>query len=156
MIYDTMNIRKIEAKDEQRVKELILSILTNEYPFDRKAYSDSDLNNIAESYSGPRDTFFVLDNNDDIVGTIGIKEDSQSYALIRRFFIRSDFRGKGYGKKLMDEAVGYCKSKDYKHVIFRGTNRMTQALELCRKKGFKEQEAIDMGGFSIYKLVLDL
>ncbi len=151
-----MNIRRFEAKDSQKVKDLILSILTGEYPFDKKAYSDSDLNNISETYSGSRNSFFVLDSEGAVVGTIGVKEDSQDSALIRRFFIAGDFRGKGYGKQLMSEALKFCRSMNYKHAIFRGTNRMVQAIELCKKTGFVECERVDMAGFFIYKFVLDL
>lgn len=151
-----MNIRKFEQKDADAVKSLILSILTGEYPFAKKAYSESDLNNISETYSGPRDTFFVLDMDNNIIGTIGVKEENPDSALIRRFFVASEFRRKGYGKKLMEEALGFCRSKGYKHAVFQGTNRMIQAIELCKKAGFSEREHIDMGGFFIYKFILDL
>ncbi|PIU41306.1 MAG: hypothetical protein COS99_06315 [Candidatus Omnitrophica bacterium CG07_land_8_20_14_0_80_42_15] len=149
-------IRKFEPNDEKQVKELILSILSNEYPFDKKAYSDSDLNNIAGTYSGERDMFLVLDMDGSVIGTVGVKEESTDAALIRRLFVLGMHRGKGYGKKLIEEAITYCASKNYKHIVFQGTNRMVQAIELCKKRGFKEKEHIDMGGFSIYKFVLDL
>jgi len=151
-----MTIRRFEPNDGEQVKKLILSILTSEYPFDKKAYSDSDLNNIPESYSGTRETFIVMDVDGSIIGTVGIKEESDDSALLRRLFVHGDFRGKGFGKKLIEEALQHCKTNNYKHVIFQGTNRMVQAIELCKKRGFKEQEHLDMGGFSIYKLVLDL
>jgi len=151
-----MNIRKFEKGDGDKVKTLILSILTSEYPFDKNAFSDSDLNNITEAYSGGRDVFLVGDVDSDIVGTIGVKEEGPDSALIRRFFVSSKFRGRGYGKRLMEEALRLCKSNNFKHVIFQGTNRMIQAIELCKKTGFKEEEHLDLGGFFIYKFKLDL
>lgn len=151
-----MGIRKIEQKDSQGVKDLVLSILTSEYPFDKKAFSDSDLNNILQTYSGAREIFLVLEIDNNVIGTIGVKEESKNSALIRRFFVASEFRGKGHGKKLMEEAIKFCRSKDYTHVIFQGTDRMVQAIELCKKVGFTEREHIDMGGFFIHKFILDL
>ena len=151
-----MNIRKFELHDEQRVKDLILSILGSEYPFDRKAYSSSDLNSLSDTYAGPRDIFLILENDEEVIGTIAVKEESTDSALIRRFFVHNVYRGKGYGKQLMEEAIRYCNTKHYKHVVFQGTGRMVQALELCKKRGFNEGETVELGGFHIYKFVLDL
>ena len=151
-----MNIRNFVPEDAEKVKSLILSILTSEYPFDKKAFSESDLNNIKDIYSGPRDLFLVIEADGELIGTMAIKEEGPDSALIRRFFVASDYRRKGYGRKLMEEAITFCKSKEYKNIVFQGTGRMTQAIELCKKAGFTERENINMGGFFIQKLVLDM
>jgi len=149
-----MGIRKFVEADSQKVKELILSILENEYPFDRKAYSDTDLDNLSATYGGPRDTFFVLEDDSDIIATAGIKEDSRETALLRRVFVRPTERKKGYGSQMMDEAVKFCRESGYKEVVFRTTSKMVQAIELCKKKGFRETEKLDLGGFFIHKFAL--
>ena len=53
-------LRVFKKDDQDSVKELILGILMKEYPFDKSAYSDSDLLRIGETYGGERNTFFVL------------------------------------------------------------------------------------------------
>jgi GNAT superfamily N-acetyltransferase len=151
-----MQIRKCAEADGAKVKELILSILEKEYPFDRKAYPDTDLENIGAAYGGPRDTFFVIENGDRIIATAGVKEDAGGTALLRRVFVDPNERKKGYGSRLLDEAVKFCKKAGYKQLVFRATDKMTQAIELCRKNGFKEKEKVDLGGFFIYKFALDL
>jgi len=151
-----MNIRNFVPEDTEKVKSLILSILTSEYPFDKKAFSESDLNNIKDIYSGPRDLFLVIEADGELIGTMAVKEEGPDSALIRRFFVASDYRKKGYGRKLMEEAITFCKLKEYKNIVFQGTDKMTQATELCKKMGFTEREHIDMGGFFIQKFVLDM
>lgn len=151
-----MQVRVLKKEDSAAVKELILSILTSEYPFDKSAYSDSDLYNLGETYSGARDSFFVLEEEGKIVGTVGVKEDSEDVALLRRLFVDSNYRNKGYGGLLMAEATKFCKEKGYSSLVFRTTNRMKQAIELCKKKGFKKAEEADLQGFQIYKFVLSL
>lgn len=151
-----MEIRKFADVDGPNVKELILSILEKEYPFDRKAYSDTDLENIGAAYGGERDTFFVIEDGNDVIATTGIKEDSKDTALLRRVFVRASDRKKGYGSRLLDEAIKFCKEKGYKELVFRTTSKMVSAIELCKKKGFKEIEKLDLGGFFIHKFVLDL
>lgn len=151
-----MQVRVFKKEDSDKVKELILSILTKEYPFDKCAYSDSDLYDLSGTYSGPRDNFFVLEDSQNIIGTIGIKEETKELALIRRLFVEPGHRKKGYGTLLMDEALKFCQKKGYAKIVFRTTNRMSQAIELCRKKGFKKVEEADLQGFQIYKFVREL
>lgn len=151
-----MRIRKFAENDGPRVKELILSILETEYPFDRKAYSDTDLENIGAAYGGPRDTFFVIEKENKIIATAGIKEDTKEIALLRRVFVDPNERRRGYGSQLLDETIKFCKDAGYKELVFRTTSKMVRAIELCKKKGFSEKEKIDLGGFFIHKFMLDL
>lgn len=151
-----MNIRKFSENDGPKVKELILSILEKEYPFDRKAYADTDLENIGAAYGGARDIFFVIEEGDKIIATAGIKEDTKETALLRRVFVDPDERRKGYGSRLIDETIKFCKDAEYKELVFRTTSKMVQAIELCKKKGFSEKEKIDLGGFFIHKFILDV
>ncbi|MFA6609775.1 MAG: hypothetical protein WCT15_02875, partial [Candidatus Omnitrophota bacterium] len=69
-------LRKFGKEDAAGVKDMILSILTKEYPFDRSAYSDSDLDKIGEVYGGKNESFFIVEQDGHIAGTVGIKEDS--------------------------------------------------------------------------------
>ncbi|MEI8175622.1 MAG: GNAT family N-acetyltransferase [Candidatus Omnitrophota bacterium] len=151
-----MEIRKFQKEDGPKVTELILSILEKEYPFDRKAYSDTDLKNICLTYGGPREVFFVVSNGERVIATTGIKEDSKETALLRRVFVDSTERGKGLGSQMIKKAVSFCKEKGYREIVFRATSKMTQAITLCQKMGFKEAEKIDLGGFFIYKFSLKL
>lgn len=151
-----MEIRKFIETDGVKIKELILSILEKEYPFDRKAYSDTDLENIAATYGGPRDIFFVIEKEGQIIATAGIKEDSREVALLRRVFVSPAERRKGYGSKLLGKTVTFCEENGYKEMVFRATSKMVQAIELCKKSGFKEAEKLDLGGFFIHKFVLNL
>jgi N-acetylglutamate synthase-like GNAT family acetyltransferase len=147
-------LRKFEKSDALGVKDLILSVLTKEYPFDRSAYSDSDLDKVGEIYGGQKESFFVIEQDGKIAGTVGIKEDSADDALLRRLFVDSAYRKLGYGTMLLKEAIEFCKGKGYKRLFFRCTDRMVDAMKLCMKAGFKETETLAVSGFKIHKLEL--
>jgi len=152
-----MQVRTFKAQDAEGVKSLILGILAQEYPFDQSAYSDSDINDIAGVYGGKGDTFFVLDDGKGhIIGTAGVKQDAEGSALLRRLFVHKNERKKGYGGQLINKALEFCKRSKYKYVVFRTTGRMKDAIELCKKRGFKQAEELDLGGFTIYKFVLEI
>ena len=149
-------LRRFKSEDSEGVKSLILTILAKEYPFDRSAYSDSDLDRIQETYGGTKESFFVIEEKDGIAGTVGIKEDSATEALLRRLFVDPNHRKKGYGSALLERAVSFAKEKGYKKIYFRCTDRMMNAMNLCLKKGFREVEKLEVSGFKIHRLVLDI
>lgn len=151
-----MQIRTFEKKDNDSVRGLIISILTKEYPFDKSVYENSDIADINQTYSGGRDGFFVLESEDKILGTIGVKEESEDMALIRRLFVDPACRRRGYGALLLDKAIRHCRNYNFKHIVFRATGKMIQVINLLKKTNFKEVEKIDLGGFQIYKFTLDL
>jgi len=148
-----MEVRKYRPEDSLGVKELILAILKKEYPFDQGAYKDTDINDISGTYSGRSSAFFVIEEDNRIVGTVGIKKDSKESALLRRLFVDENYRKRGFGTVLLDQAIEFCKSQDYKEMIFRATDRMRQAMKLCKKKGFKEQDDLEVSGFHIHRFV---
>ena len=150
------DLRAFKKEDARGVKDLILTILTSEYPFDKSAYSDSDLEKIGETYGGKKDAFFVVEDAGQIVGTAGVKEETAEDALLRRLFVDPKHRRRGYGADLLDRAVGFCRKNGYKRVFFRCTGRMADAMRLCLKKGFREVERLEVSGFNIHKLELDL
>ena len=149
-------LRKFKDGDSEGVKKLILGILTKEYPFDKSAYSDSDLEKVGETYGGARDSFFVVTEEVDVAGTVGVKEESKDEALLRRLFVDLKHRKRGYGSELLEKAIAFCREKDYKKMYYRCTDRMSDAMRLCLKKGFKETERLEVSGFKIHKLELGL
>ena len=152
----THTLRPFSKDDAEDVKNLILDILSKEYPFDKSVYSDSDLDKISAVYGGAKESFFVVEEKGRIVGTAGIKEDSSDDALLRRLFVDSNHRKCGYGTELLRKALDFCREKKYKRVYFRCTDRMADAMKLCIKNGFREVEELEVGGFKIHRLELSL
>lgn len=148
-----VEVRKYRPEDSASARDLILSILKKEYPFDQSAYSETDINDISGTYSGKDNAFFVAEKHGDIIGTVGIKKDADDTALLRRFFVNENFRKQGLGTKLLKKAINFCKTHKYRQIIFRATDRMVHAMNLCKKMGFEEKENVEVSGFHIHKLV---
>lgn len=148
-------LREFKKGDSNGVKELILGILIKEYPFDKSAYSDSDMENISHAYGETKDAFFVIDEDGQIAGTVGIKMETDNDALLRRLFVDVKRRRHGYGSELLEKAIDFCRKKGYRKVHFRCTDRMSDAMKLCVRKGFKETDTLSVSGFNIHKLELE-
>jgi len=152
-----LKAEEYKASDSESVRSLILTILKDEYPFDMSAYVDTDINDISGTYGGQENAFFVIKDKDQVVGTGGIKSDSQNSALLRRLFVDKAYRNKGLGTELIKKAVLFCKSKGYGEIVFRATDRMKSAMRLLEKNGFERIESLEISGFHIhvYKLKLN-
>ena len=146
-----MQIRPIQSKDQKRVKELISGILSKEFEFGHKAYPYGDLDSIDKVYGGKREQFFVIEDKDEIAGTVGIKEELKKTAIIRRLFVSSSFRRMGYGGLLLDRALDFCKEHGYNEAVFHAATTMKSAIKLCRSRGFKEKDKLVSGGIDIIK-----
>lgn len=149
-----MQIRPIQSKDGKQVKKLISDILSKEFEFGRDAYSYCDLDSIDKVYGGEREGFFVLEDKGEIAGTVGVKEESKRTAIIRRLFVDTSFRRKGYGSLLIDRALDFCREKDYHEVVFHVAASMKTAVDLCRSRSFKEKEELVLGGIDVVKFAL--
>ncbi len=153
---ESLNIRQVKNSDVPRVLKLIKGILESEFGKEASVYPQIDLYDLETSYGGERDLFLIAEVDGDIVGTTAIKEEDGKVALLRRVFVDPKYRGKGYGLKLIEQAIEFCKKKSYRKISFQGTSRMAMALALCRKKGFQESDRVAMEDFEIIRYSLRL
>lgn len=151
-----MKVRLFQERDEEQVKNLVTSIMKGEHSEEESAYPENDLNEISVVYGGRKDVFIVAEEEDKIIGTVAIKQESDDVALLRRLFVNPQYRGRGHGLSLLNEAVNFCKQHHYRVINLRSTDRMKQAIELCKKKGFVERSRVNFGPFQIVKLTLSI
>ena len=136
-----MQIRSFQNHDSERVKALVSSIMNKEFAAQEKVYQYGDLDNVSAAYNKLREKFLVVNEGTEIIGTAGIKEDSDTTALLRRLFVHPSHRGRGVGSMLVDTVLDFCKMNEYKWVVFRAATNMEAAIKLLtEKKGFTEKE----------------
>lgn len=145
-----MQIRSFQAIDSAGVKSLISSIMNKEFVTEEKAYRYKDLDDISCAYGKLREKFLVVEENDGIIATAGVKEDSDTTALLRRLFVHPSHRSRDIGSMLVDTILDFCKMNDYKWVTFRATLKMKAAIALLTtKKGFVEKERHTLDGVEV-------
>lgn len=142
---DGVRIRRFDPADAEAVRSLITGILAAEYATDQAAYPAADLEKIATVYGGPREAFFVAEQEGRIVGTCAVKQDDDTTALLRRFFVAPTHRGRGLGVTLVEEAIAHCRAHRYRTIRIRTSDRMAAAIAVCRRHGFHEDDRIQLG-----------
>ncbi len=151
-----VTIRRLEERDVPAVKTLIRQIMNGEFPEERAALALDDLDSLAHAYGRLGEAFFVAEEGDEIVGTIGVKREDERVALIRRIFVSPDCRKRKIGSRLLSRAVEFCEEVGYQDLVFKTTSRMTGAIELFKKHGFKSRAKVPLGKLELHKLSLVL
>jgi GNAT superfamily N-acetyltransferase len=99
----------------------------------------AELSTFLSRYDETRDGFWTLVQQGRVQGSItmdGIHADDAGAHL--RWFILSDaLRGKGFGNRLIETAIEFCKEKAYRRVYLWTFEGLNPARHLYEKNGFK-------------------
>lgn len=132
-----MQIREYQKTDQRLVKEFVLKIL-GEFGFAPHAEWDKDLEDPFTAYMQNGGMFYVIEDEEKIVGTIAIKKQENGIAEIKRLYLDSRLRGQHIGEKLLEMAISFCHAHNYKTIVLDTWKRLTAAHSLYVKKGFRE------------------
>lgn len=91
-------------------------------------------------HPSPRQRLWVAEREGRIVGCIAIVEASARTAQLRWFLVDPAARGAGLGRRLLDEALAFCKECGYAHVILWTVSTLAVAAHLYRSVGFVKTE----------------
>ncbi|OGW87223.1 MAG: hypothetical protein A3C35_06950 [Omnitrophica bacterium RIFCSPHIGHO2_02_FULL_46_11] len=149
-------IRKCQSSDEPAARELIVNVLQREFPKDAQNIPSDDLDDIGSSYGKLGEAFFIALSNGKIVGTVGIKQEDERTAFLRRLFVAPEFRRKQIGSQLIERAVEFCREVGYDEIIFKTTSTMDKAVRLCEKRGFVPKAKLGVGPVQLLKFALFL
>ncbi|GAB6906022.1 GCN5-related N-acetyltransferase [Desulfosarcina cetonica] len=92
-----------------------------------------------QRYDGRRDGFWTMSVNGRVEGSIaidGIHAEDEG-AHLRWFFVSDALRGKGAGNQLIDTAINFCRSKNYKKIYLWTFEGLFAARHLYEKAGFR-------------------
>lgn len=147
-----MNIRDYKDADSQNLKNILEQFLKQELPSKLARATEEDLNNIKLAYASERDIILVAEEDNQAIGFIAIKEESDETALIRRLLIHKGYRQRKFGTNLLHRGLDIAKIKGYKNIYFRSTELMKPILSLLLKNGFKEKRLQEIEGHIITEL----
>lgn len=116
-------------------------IYSREYGFDPtfEAYVAGPLAEFVHRRTD-RDQLWIAERGDRLVGCIAIVGTSETEAQLRWFLVDPSVRGQGLGKRLIQEAVAFCKRCGYGTVFLWTVSALTVAARLYRSFGFVKVE----------------
>lgn len=117
-------------------------VYAKEYGYDQtfEAYVAKGLAEFVQSFSLDNDGIWLAEINGQVIGSIAIEKHSEKEAQLHWFFVHPNYRGLGLGKELMNEALQFCKKREYKTIFLWTTSELEAASHLYTHFGFKKTE----------------
>lgn len=133
-------IRPIQPKDNPHVATLIRKVLEDfGVPKVGTAYADASLDRMYETYDLPRNCYFVIDDDTNILGGAGIAPlanyEGNICELQKMYFLEAA-RGKGLGARMMHICLEKAKEYGYEKCYLETMSYMKDAQKLYQKTGF--------------------
>ena len=98
-----------------------------------------EMSEFLSRFEEARDGFWIISFNDRIEGGIaidGIKARTDG-AHLRWFILSPEVQGEGFGRRLMEEAISFCRQKDYRKIYLATFEGLLAARHLYEKFGFR-------------------
>lgn len=96
------------------------------------------LHAMTDLFGNPKgNKLFVIDDNGKIAASVCIVKLAEHEAQLRLFGTNPALQGKGFGMKLMETAMSFCREAEYDHVILWTIDICKAARHLYGKFGFE-------------------
>ena len=137
-----MHYRIIEPKDNLILANIIRDNLkANKLDIPGTVYFDENLNNLSDFYlASPQRAYFIaLDDNDNIIGGIGLAELGfmDDTAELQKLYLTDAVKGHGLSYELIELVEETALNKGYKRIYLETHTNLKAAIHLYEKCGYK-------------------
>lgn len=158
-----ITIRNIKKEDNPIIAELIRKIFI-EFKIDKPGtvYTDPSTDALYELFQTKGAEYWLAEEDGKLLGGCGIYPTDglpEGCVELVKFYLSADTRGKGLGRKLMEQSIESARNMGYKQVYLESFPELATAVGMYEKAGFKKLEG-PMGNSGHYActiwMILDL
>lgn len=102
---------------------------------DFESYVAAGLHEFYREFDRTKDRIWIAEYNGKIIGSVLVKSRGES-AQLRYFYIESEYRGVGLGKKLWSSALDFIVERDFTSAYLWTTSELVRAAYLYTSTGF--------------------
>jgi GNAT superfamily N-acetyltransferase len=106
----------------------------------------------------PGQCIWIVEDGERIVGSLAIVKFSEIEAQLRWLLLVPEVRGLGIGRKLVEEALDFCRDAGYSSVFLWTVNTLPIASKLYQSVGFRKTEELthEMWGSTVTEVKYEL
>jgi putative acetyltransferase len=132
-----MKIRRATNADISDIKELVFGVLRDYGLKPDPDSTDRDLDDLETHYFKNQGWFCVLECENRVVGSYGLFRVTDTMCELRKMYLDPKYRGKGYGKALLEDALRRASELGYKLAFLETASVLKEAIALYVKYGFE-------------------
>lgn len=133
-----MEIIKYQDIYKQQVIDLILHIQNSEAKINLTIEEQPDLLEVPLYYEKNGGAFWIAVEKDKVIGTIAFMNYGSGNAVLKKFFVRSDWRNRKIGYALYEKLITFLKDEKYKRVLLDTPSVATTSHRFYEKAGFRK------------------
>ncbi len=126
---------------KEEVINLIMYVQNVEFGVGISMEEQPDILDIQSNYINNGGNFWVaLNDNGEVVGSISLQRKTNEIAVLKKFFVYKDYRGKefGIGRGLYKALLDFATKQGFSKVILDTPSKATRSHSFYKKVGFKE------------------
>ncbi|QIZ76338.1 GNAT family N-acetyltransferase [Ferrimonas lipolytica] len=139
----SFRLRPITSSDDPTVATIIRSVLTefgaNQPGF---AWQDPELECLSKVYGSDNSRYLVVEQGTQVLGGAGVAPfrcHLDGVCELQKMYLSQSARGLGAGRLLLVRLLQFAKEQGYQYCYLETYGPMTQAQQLYRSLGFREQ-----------------
>jgi N-acetylglutamate synthase-like GNAT family acetyltransferase len=135
-----MLITPFDNHNTDEIIDLITSIQIAEFDVATSAEKQPDLRDIPGFYQRGIGNFWLAFEDDELVGTIALKDVGEGVCAFRKMFVKKEYRGKerGIAIKLMETLLSWAEEKGVQDIYLGTVDVYLAAHRFYEKSGFTE------------------
>jgi N-acetylglutamate synthase-like GNAT family acetyltransferase len=141
-----IEIRPFVASDIDGVFSVILPIQREEFGIAITADDQPDLALIPDFYQFAKGQFWVAVRDEEVVGTLGLKEVGNGQTALRKMFVAAGFRRREHSvaTRLLAQLIAHAQARGVRDIFLGTTDKFVAAHHFYEKNGFAEVAKADL------------
>ena len=136
----SISIKPYGGQTPDQIFDLLLPIQCEEFGVKISREGQPDINDIPAFYQVGAGNFWVALADDQVIGTIALKDIGDRQVALRKMFVHKDYRGrdKAVAARLLESALTWAREHEVEEVYLGTTDKFLAAHRFYEKNGFAQ------------------
>lgn len=99
---------------------------------------DKEVKGLPGNYAFPKGCILIANYKNKTAGCVGLLEESSEVSIMKRLYVREEFRGLGIGKSLVKTIIKHARNVGYKSMCLHTNLLLNPAINLYKSLSFEE------------------